>query len=143
MAAGAAPIVEGRVITEPETVATAIRIGNPASWTLAEEARDESGGRISAVTDEQILAAQRALGAHEGIFVEPGSAASVAGLLAAVEAGEVEAGQTIKAGQPLLIIESMKMEIEVVAPHTGKVVALNREAGQQVRAGQRLLVLEE
>ena len=55
----------------------------------------------------------------------------------------VEAGQTIKAGQPLLIIESMKMEIEVVAPHTGKVVALNREAGQQVRAGQRLLVLEE
>jgi threonine synthase len=94
-AAGAAPIVEGRIITEPDTIATAIRIGNPASWTLAEEARDESGGRISAVTDEQILAAQRALGAHEGIFVEPGSAASVAGLLAAVEAGEVEAGQTI------------------------------------------------
>ena len=94
-AAGSAPIVEGHIIKEPNTVATAIRIGNPASWTLAEEARDQSGGRISAVTDEQILAAQRALGAKEGIFVEPGSAASVAGLLAAIEAGEVDSGQTI------------------------------------------------
>lgn len=94
-AAGSAPIVDGHIIKEPDTIATAIRIGNPASWTLAEEARDQSGGRISAVTDEQILAAQRNLGANEGIFVEPGSAASVAGLVAAAEAGEVEPGQTI------------------------------------------------
>lgn len=94
-AAGSAPIVEGRVITSPDTIATAIRIGNPASWTLAEEARDQSGGRIDAVTDEQILDAQRQLGAREGIFVEPGSAASIAGLLAAVEAGQVPAGLTI------------------------------------------------
>ncbi|TXJ04984.1 MAG: threonine synthase [Aeromicrobium sp.] len=118
-AAGAAPIVEGRVITEPETVATAIRIGNPASWTLAEEARDESGGRISAVSDEQILAAQRALGAHEGIFVEPGSAASVAGLLAAVEAGEVEPGQTISVtvtGHGLKDIDTPLAHREQTAP---------------------------
>ena len=71
----------------PETIATAIRIGNPASWTLAESARDESGGRIDAVTDEQILHAQRELARHDGIFVEPASAAGVAGLLAAVRGG--------------------------------------------------------
>jgi len=94
-AAGAAPLVSGRVVTDPETIATAIRIGNPASWTLAENARDESGGRIEAVTDEQILHAQRELGRHEGIFVEPASAAGVAGLLAAVEAGDVPTGLTI------------------------------------------------
>ncbi|HPU12497.1 MAG TPA: threonine synthase [Aeromicrobium sp.] len=94
-AAGSAPIVRGEVVTNPETIATAIRIGNPASWTLAENARDESGGRIDAVTDEQILDAQRDLGRNEGIFVEPASAAGVAGLLAAVVAGEVPAGQTI------------------------------------------------
>lgn len=94
-AAGAAPIVRGEVVPNPETVATAIRIGNPASWTLAENARDESGGRIDAVTDDQILQAQRQLGRHEGIFIEPGSAAGVAGLLAAAAAGEVPAGLTI------------------------------------------------
>ncbi len=94
-AAGAAPIVHGAPVAEPDTVATAIRIGNPASWQLAEAARDESGGRIDAVTDEQILAAQRALGAKEGVFVEPASAAGVAGLVAAAERGEVEPGLTI------------------------------------------------
>ncbi|MBM9462956.1 threonine synthase [Aeromicrobium sp. YIM 150415] len=94
-AAGAAPIVRGEIVREPETLATAIRIGNPASWQLAENARDESGGRIDAVTDDQILDAQRRLGAEEGIFVEPGSAAGIAGLLAAAEAGEVPSGQVI------------------------------------------------
>ncbi len=94
-AAGAAPIVLGRVVPEPDTVATAIRIGNPASWTLAENARDESHGRIDMVDDEQILAAQRELGAREGIFVEPASATGVAGLLAAAAAGEIEPGLTI------------------------------------------------
>lgn len=94
-AAGAAPIVLGRVVPEPDTVATAIRIGNPASWTLAENARDESHGRIDMVEDAQILAAQRELGAREGIFVEPASATGVAGLLAAAAAGEVEPGLTI------------------------------------------------
>ncbi|MET0766582.1 MAG: threonine synthase, partial [Aeromicrobium sp.] len=94
-AQGSDPIVQGAPIAKPETVATAIRIGNPASWQLATDARDESGGRIESVTDEQILAAQRDLASHDGIFVEPGSAASVAGLLAAAAAGRVESGQTI------------------------------------------------
>ena len=80
-AAGAAPIVQGRVFHEPETVATAIRIGNPASWKQAEAARDESGGVIDAVTDEEILDAYRLIASREGVFAEPASAAGVAGLL--------------------------------------------------------------
>ena len=79
-AAGAAPLVLGEIVDEPETIATAIRIGNPASWDGAVAARDESGGRIEAVTDEEILAAYR-LAAAEGVFCEPASAASVAGVL--------------------------------------------------------------
>jgi len=94
-AEGAAPIVRGHPIDHPETVATAIRIGNPASWRQAVAARDESGGRIDAVTDEQILAAHRILSAREGVFVEPGSAASVAGLIASHEAGLVPPGARI------------------------------------------------
>ncbi|WP_136518868.1 threonine synthase [Cellulomonas telluris] len=94
-AAGAAPIVAGHPIDHPETIATAIRIGNPASWQQAEEARDVSGGVIAAVTDEQILAAHRVLSAEAGVFVEPASAAGVAGLLARAEAGEVPAGARI------------------------------------------------
>lgn len=81
-AAGAAPIVEGHPIADPETVATAIRIGNPASWYGATAAASESGGSIRAVTDEQILEAYRFLAAEESVFCEPASAASVAGLLA-------------------------------------------------------------
>jgi threonine synthase len=80
-AAGAAPLVLGRPVERPDTVATAIRIGNPASWKGAVEAREDSGGRIEAVTDEEILAAYRRLSAEEAIFCEPASAASVAGLL--------------------------------------------------------------
>ena len=94
-AAGAAPLVLGEPVSNPETIASAIRIGNPASWLLAESARDDSGGRIDSVTDEQILAAQRELGFREGVFVEPASAAGVAGLVAAAEAGDVDRGLTI------------------------------------------------
>ena len=94
-AAGAAPIVLGHPVDEPETVATAIRIGNPASWSQAEQARDGSGGMIRAVSDAQILAAHRLLSSREGIFVEPASAASVAGLLAAAEEGLVPAGARV------------------------------------------------
>lgn len=94
-AAGAAPFVAGRPIPNPETVATAIRIGAPASWHLAVEARDTSGGVIEAVTDEQILAAQQILASEVGVFVEPASAAGVAGLLAKAERGEVPAGATV------------------------------------------------
>ena len=92
-AAGAAPIVLGQPVLEPITVATAIRIGNPASWQYsAEEARAESGGLIAAVTDEQILAAYRLLAQREGVFGEPGFGGRVAGLLAASAAGQVAAG---------------------------------------------------
>jgi threonine synthase len=94
-AAGAAPIVDGAPVAKPSTIATAIRIGNPASWKQAEEARDDSGGLIHAVTDRQILKAYRLLAAEEGVFVEPASAASVAGLLQSLDAGLVDSGQTI------------------------------------------------
>ena len=94
-AAGAAPLVTGTPVAAPETVATAIRIGNPASWDLAMAARDESGGAITAVTDRQILDAQAALAAHDGLFVEPASAAPVAGLLAAAVSGGLRRGQTV------------------------------------------------
>lgn len=86
-AAGAAPIVKGHVIVKPKTIATAIRIGNPASWKKAQEARDESGGLIDAVTDKQILEAYKFLAQKEGVFVEPASAASVAGLFKLVKKG--------------------------------------------------------
>ncbi len=90
-AAGAAPLVSGVRVPSPETVATAIRIGNPASWDLAVAARDESGGAITSVTDTQILDAQAALAARDGLFVEPASAAPVAGLLDAAARGTLEA----------------------------------------------------
>lgn len=77
-ASGAAPFVKGAPVLKPQTIATAIRIGNPASWDLAVAARDESGGAIDSVTDRQILAAYRLLAREEGVFVEPASAASVA-----------------------------------------------------------------
>lgn len=86
-AAGAAPIVHGHVVEKPETVATAIRIGNPASWQFAEDARDKSNGMIDLVTDDEILTAYSWLARNEGIFCEPASAASVAGLLKLSESG--------------------------------------------------------
>jgi threonine synthase len=94
-AAGSAPIVHGHVVEQPSTIATAIRIGNPASWTKALAARDESGGRIDAVTDRAILAAYRLLARSEAVFVEPASAASVAGLLQVAAAGELEPGRRV------------------------------------------------
>jgi threonine synthase len=94
-AAGAAPIVNGAVVTEPSTIATAIRIGNPASWTKAIDARDQSRGIIDAVTDRDILAAYRLLAREVGVFVELGSAASVAGLLQSAANGKLESGQRV------------------------------------------------
>jgi len=89
-AEGAAPLVLGHPVEAPETIATAIRIGNPASWDLAIAARDDSGGRIDAVSDAQILDAYRRLQRLEGVFCEPSSAASVAGVIAAAAAGQVD-----------------------------------------------------
>lgn len=86
-AAGAAPIVRGRVVEKPRTVATAIRIGNPASWQGAVRARDESGGVIDCVTDDEIIAAYKLLARKEGVFGEPASAASVAGLIKMAKRG--------------------------------------------------------
>lgn len=94
-AAGAAPIVNNAPVKNPSTIATAIRIGNPASWDQAVEAREDSGGLIDSVTDREILAAYRLLAAQEGVFVEPASAASVAGLLKSHEAGLLDSGQTV------------------------------------------------
>lgn len=94
-AEGAAAIVKGEKIQNPETVATAIRIGNPASWILAEAARDESGGIIDSVTDEEILEAYKLIASTEGIFVEPGSAASLAGVIKSVKNGGIEKGSRV------------------------------------------------
>ena len=94
-AEGAAPIVRGHVVEKPETLATAIRIGNPASWQQALAARDESGGLIDMVSDDEILAAYHYLASKEAVFVEPASAASVAGLFKLHAAGKVDKGMKI------------------------------------------------
>jgi len=95
-AAGAAPIVRNEIVTNPETVATAIRIGNPASWELATDARDSSGGVIDCVTDDEILDTYQALAQREGLFVEPASAASVAGIRKLVQTRQLDlTGRTV------------------------------------------------
>jgi threonine synthase len=94
-AAGAAPIVNNAPVARPSTIATAIRIGNPASWQQAVAARDESGGSIDAVTDKQILEAYRLLARKEGVFVEPASAASIAGLLQLHSADALRPGSLV------------------------------------------------
>jgi threonine synthase len=94
-AAGSAPIVRGEIVKNPETIATAIRIGNPASWDLALEQRDATNGWFGAIDDDRILAAQKLLAAEVGIFVEPASAISVAGLLDRAEAGVIPAGSRV------------------------------------------------
>jgi threonine synthase len=94
-AAGAAPLVHGAPVLNPETIATAIRIGNPASWDLAVAARDDSAGLIDLVTDDEILAAYHLIASREGLFGEPSSAAGVAGLLKLHAAGGLDAGQSV------------------------------------------------
>ena len=94
-AEGAAPIVNNKIIENPETIATAIRIGNPASWAQAVEARDTSGGLIDSVTDDQILEAYRLVAGKEGVFVEPSSAAGIAGLLKKKAEGKLPKDKTI------------------------------------------------
>lgn len=96
-AEGAAAIVRNKVVEEPETVATAIRIGNPASWDLAVQAREESGGMIGSVTDDEIISAFKLLPRKEGVFAEPGSAASIAGVIQQVKAGKIAEGSKVVA----------------------------------------------
>ncbi|NLM06499.1 MAG: threonine synthase [Tissierellia bacterium] len=94
-AAGSAPIVEDRIIENPETIATAIRIGNPASWEKAKNALKESNGQINAVTDEEILEAYKLLASNEGIFAEPASCASLAGVIKLKKQGDLKDGDEI------------------------------------------------
>jgi len=94
-AAGAAPIVLGHPVEKPETIATAIRIGNPASWKQAVAARDESGGLIETVTDDEIVASYRELATSQGVFCEPASAASLAGVCKLAAAGRIPDGATV------------------------------------------------
>ena len=94
-AEGAAPIVRGEAVKNPETIATAIRIGNPASWQQALDARDQSGGLIDMVSDEEILSAYRLVAAKEGVFVEPSSAAGIAGLIKYKAIGKLPKGKRI------------------------------------------------
>lgn len=94
-ATGAAPFLRGKPVEQPETVATAIRIGNPQSWDKAIRAQQESGGWFDELTDEDILAAQKLLAEKEGIFCEPASAISIAGCLRDVQAGKIPEGATV------------------------------------------------
>lgn len=128
-AEGAAAITKGEGIAEPETVATAIRIGNPASWKLAENARDESGGMITSVTDEEIIEAFKTLPRKEGIFAEPGSCASIAGVFQQVKAGAIEPGSTVVCvltgnglKDPQTAVDVMEMDL-VSLPNDEKEVA--------------------
>lgn len=131
-AAGAAPLVIGHPISKPETIATAIRIGDPASWDGAIGARDESGGHIGMVTDEEILSAYRLLADTEGVFVEPASAASVAGLLKAVEEGLVTRGESVVCtvtGHGLKDPERAIKQVVVSEPVAATTEAVARELG--------------
>ena len=96
-AAGSAPIVDGHIIADPQTVATAIRIGNPASWQGAKDAIQESNGHIDKVTDEEILFAYKLIARSEGVFVEPACAAPLAGLIKCVQAGLIPEGSLVTA----------------------------------------------
>ncbi|MEI6157323.1 MAG: pyridoxal-phosphate dependent enzyme, partial [Atribacterota bacterium] len=126
---GACPLVTGQPFEHPQTVATAIRIGNPASWASAINARDESGGLIEAVTDEEILAAQRMLSEEEGLFVEPASAASLAGVLKKNREGYFQGKERVVGvltghglKDPDIAIEQCKDRIEEVGASSEEIV---------------------
>ncbi|OLR22388.1 threonine synthase [Bacillus cereus] len=121
-AEGAAAIVKGHVIEEPETIATAIRIGNPASWSYAVEAAKQSCGEIDMVSDEEILHAYRLLAKTEGVFAEPGSNASLAGVIKHVKSGKIKKGETVVAvltgnglKDPDIAISSNQLDIASVS----------------------------
>jgi len=131
-AEGAAPIVKGAPVEKPETVATAIRIGNPASWEGAIRARDESGGAIEAVTDEEILSAWRYLASEEGLFVEPASAASLAGVRRWLAAGRIPEGSRVVltlTGHGLKDPGTAEREVRLPPPVPADVEAVAAAAG--------------
>ena len=133
-AAGAAPIVLGHIVEHPETIATAIRIGNPASWKGASDAIEQSNGWIDSVTDDEILAAYRLVAATEGVFCEPASAASIAGLLKSLDEGRtlVPAGGTIVCsltGHGLKDPDTAVAGIEIPSPIPADADALRERMG--------------
>jgi threonine synthase len=137
-AQGACPLVLGKPVENPQTVATAIRIGNPASWKGAIAARDESGGLIEAVSDEEILSAQRLLAEEEGIFVEPASAASLAGVLKKQREGFFRGHETVVCvltghglKDPDIAIKQCNDRIERVKPSLEEIVALLNLEGEK------------
>ena len=134
-AAGAAPIVRGEPVAKPETIATAIRIGNPASWEKAEAARDESDGMIDMVEDDEIVDAYLRLSREEGIFCEPASAASVAGLIKLPELGVDLSGKTVVCiltgnglKDPDTVEKRALVELEYVEPDIDSVMSLLNSA---------------
>ncbi len=137
-AAGAAPLVLGEPVSEPETIATAIRIGSPASWTTAVEAQQQSDGRFLAATDEEILAAYHLVARTEGVFVEPASAASIAGLLKSIEDGWVAKGSTVVCtvtGNGLKDPDTALKGMPTVTAATRRPVSRGREAGSGLAGG--------
>ncbi len=124
-AAGAAPLVAGHAIEQPETVASAIRIGNPARWEQAMEAMTSSGGSVNAVTDEQILDAYRFLAREEGVFCEPASSASVAGLLVH-GAGDAERIACVLTGHGLKDPDTALLQVGDVTPCAPELSAVER-----------------
>ncbi len=132
-AAGSAPIADGVPIEDPQTIASAIRIGNPASWTGAEDARDESGGDIGKVTDSQIISAYIRLAREEGLFCEPASAASTAGFISLVEQGKVAEDQVcvcILTGNglkdPTTVENHALVKLEYIEPNLDSVASVLR-----------------
>ena len=129
-AEGAAPIVRGAVVEQPDTVATAIRIGNPASWQGAEAARDESGGAIEAVSDEEILEMQRRIIGLEGIFCEPASAAGVAGVARFAREGRIHPSEGVVC---ILTGHGLK-DPDIVAGEEGSLTPVSADLGSIRRA---------
>lgn len=131
-AEGAAPIVLGHPVRDPETVATAIRIGNPASWARAVAARDESDGLIDRVSDDEILAAQKEIASSEGVFCEPASASSVAGIFKMAERGLFKGGETVVAtltGNGLKDPDAVLGRVGEIRTVSGGFDEFSREAG--------------
>ncbi len=131
-AEGAAPIVRGHVVEKPETIATAIRIGNPASWKKAERARDESNGVIDMVSDEEILQAQKLIASKEGIFCEPASASSVAGVIKMAKKGIFKGGECVVAtltGNGLKDPNAVLNEVPEISTIPNDLSALVKEVG--------------
>lgn len=128
-ALGASPIVQGHPISKPETVATAIRIGNPASWKSAEEARDESGGMIDVVSDEEIIQAYKLVASTEGVFCEPASAAGIAGVIKLSQNGYFKGGETIV----ITLTGHGLKDPDIAVKHSKGPVSVRPEIGEVVR----------